>query len=173
MRNHLRRRLATVTVAAAAVALLSANVAGARTGPDACPRLHGTSRIITPTSCGPPPPPAPPPLNCDLTVNPPVLDGFYVKVKARVDCNRVAGSIAMTVSLYRGATRVGPPQSYDNTGRSSLDNYNQPLSRFCDASGRFTGKASATIVRPYGEPGQPITLNASSAPRDITCPGIS
>jgi hypothetical protein len=180
------RRCLAVPVFAAA--LLSANVAGAQPaaqvaqaaqaagtslgfeavgvtaapGPDACPRIRGASRIITPNSCGPPPPP-PRTVECDFPYSsPPALDRTAVYTDGQVRCDGRA-SINLLVTL-----EMKPPGgTWREIARDrdivSSDHAFVTASTAC-ANGRNTyrGVAQATVNGDY-------LGKAISAERVFTC----
>jgi hypothetical protein len=177
MRKDLRRRLAALAAAAAAAALLSGNIAGAQPaaqaaagvplspeaigatltpGPNACPRLQGTSQGIpsTPNSCGPPPTTSPPDPTCDLGVTPPSIfynpidKKIYVSAIGRIACSRTVG-ISLTVELWKqlspNAIRVNI-RGYAGVG-SSLSG---SAYKVCE-DGTYYGRVSATITWGVGQ----------------------
>jgi hypothetical protein len=183
MRKDLRRGLAALVAATAAVALLSGNVAGARPaaqvaagaplsaeviggtrapGPDACPRLNGASQIVTPNSCGPPPPPTPK-YDCQLIADPPNLRGTTVSAFGAAVCDG-SGHLILLVTL-----EVRPPGgTWREIARARVDTYDYEasttVSKACvRGSNEYRGVAQATINGDYAG-------KKESAPRGWSCP---
>jgi hypothetical protein len=200
MRNDLRRRLVALAAATAAVALLSGNIAAAQPaapaaagaplrpavigaapapGPNACPRLHGTSQGIpsTPNSCGPPPttaPPPPPPIHCELSIGQvyrfiDFADRLRMAANAGIECT---GGKPLTITLTVAIYEEGSPSYLTrHTFTVPIPSYGihlQAESRCLN--GRFYGWAKAEVY--FGPRYIPNSMTygpETSAVRTISC----